>query len=103
MGKYTLECKMCGKHFENYNEKTLFCSRDCYREYVRITGKCKDIICPICKTKFKQKRPEQVFCSVECRAKSTENKKECKCEYCGELFYRLIKKESVVVTADFFF
>lgn len=94
MGKYTLECKMCGKHFENYNETTLFCSRDCYREYVRINGKCKDIICPICKTKFKQKRPEQVFCSVECRVKSTENKKECECEYCGELFYR---KESEVL------
>ena len=94
MGKYTLECKMCGKHFENYNKTTSFCSRDCYKKYIEQNGKCKDVICPICKTKFKQKRPEQVFCGVECRAKSTENKKECKCEYCGKLFYR---KESEVL------
>ena len=61
MGKYTLECKMCGKYFENYNKTTSFCSRDCYRKYMEKNGKCKDVICPICKTKFKQKRPEQVF------------------------------------------
>lgn len=94
MGKYTLKCKMCGKHFEHYNETALFCSRDCYREYIQQTKKCKDIVCCICQTRFRQKRPEQVFCSVECRAKSTENKRECQCEYCGELFLR---KESEVL------
>lgn len=89
MGKYTHECKMCGKQFDDYFKTANFCSRDCYYQYRRENGKLKEITCPICGKQFRQTYSKQMFCSVECRAKSTENKVECTCDSCGKAFFRI--------------
>lgn len=93
MGKYIHTCKMCGKEFENNYKNSQFCSKQCYSTYRRANGKCKSIICPICKKIFRQEHSSQIFCSIECRVKSTEDKCECICEFCGKQFSR--KKSEV--------
>jgi hypothetical protein len=94
MGKYTHQCINCGVSFENYFEEARFCCKKCYFEYKDKVRKTKEIECPICHKVFRQKRPEQIFCSVECRTKSTEDKEQCICEYCGKEFSR--KKSEVI-------
>ena len=88
MGKYTHKCKMCGKEFKTYDKNAQFCSKQCYFVYRKENGKLKDVVCPICKKVFRQVYSKQIFCSIECRTKSTEDKIECICEYCGNPFYR---------------
>lgn len=93
MAKYICKCKMCGKDFENYNKDSKFCSRKCYDEFRRENSKLKVRQCLMCGNNFQPSRSEQMFCSVECRIKSTENRIECICEYCGGIFER--KKSEV--------
>ena len=88
MAKYIHKCKMCKNEFENDYKDAKFCSKKCYYAYRKQNGKLRDVICPICKTPFRQKYAKQIFCSVECRVKSTENKLQCICEYCGKPFFR---------------
>ena len=82
------KCEFCGKDFEDYIKSTRFCSRSCYYDNRRKNSKSKELICQICNTLFKQSYSKQIFCSVECRVKSTEDKVECACDYCGSLFFR---------------
>lgn len=89
MAKYVHTCKMCEQEFENNNKNSQFCSKQCYLTYRRENGKLKDTICPICKKIFRPDHANQIFCSVECRVKSTENKYECVCEFCGKKFLRI--------------
>lgn len=89
MGKYIHKCEMCGQEFYDYCQVTRFCNRSCYDEYRAKNGKLKEIICPVCNNKFKQIYSKQTFCSIECRAKSTSNKIECACDYCGKTFFRV--------------
>lgn len=79
---------MCQKTFYSDYSDAKYCSKKCYTDFRHNNSKVKTIQCPICGKLFRQKRTNQVFCSVECRAKSTENKLECVCSYCGKVFYR---------------
>lgn len=88
MGKYILKCKMCDKEFENYNKNAKFCSKQCYLLYRKENGKLKNVTCPVCNKTFRQSCSGQIFCCVACRVKSTEDKLECVCEYCGRAFIR---------------
>lgn len=88
MGIYVHKCLYCGKQFEDYFENAKFCSKNCYHNYRRENGKLKTIKCPVCGTLFRQKYTKQIFCSVECRVKSTEDKIEYLCDFCGKSFLR---------------
>lgn len=92
MGKYNHVCKNCSKEFYDYFKETQFCSRECMNEFKRNNGKLKYKDCEICGKRFRPSYSGQVFCSVECRAKSTEKRVKCKCEFCGQLFFRIISE-----------
>lgn len=89
MGTYNHICKNCGKDFSDYSNNTQYCSRECMYEFKRNNGKLKYKYCEFCGEKFRPSYSGQIFCSVECRVKSTENKIECKCDFCGKTFYRI--------------
>lgn len=82
-------CKNCKKKFKGRSKDAKFCNRICYEEYRQMNRKTKRILCPVCNKEFQQIRPGQKFCSNECKIKSTENKVECVCEHCGEIFKRI--------------
>lgn len=89
MGKYNHICNNCKKEFSDYFENTKYCSRECMNKFKRNNGKLKYKNCKICGERFRPSYSGQIFCSVECRVKSTENKIECKCEFCGKSFFRI--------------
>ena len=79
---------MCGKEFENDYQNAKFCNKQCYENFRKENRKLKTRQCLICNKDFQPSYSGQVFCSVSCRVKSTENKVQCICEYCGKVFYR---------------
>ena len=78
-----LTCPTCLKQFDlpksdhriGEGQQTLYCSRECYKEWYRKKNKKA---CPICGNEFIAKRASQKVCSTECgrkyKSKNTEHK-----------------------------
>ena len=73
-----IECKWCGKPFDNsekYKMRKLYCSSDCYnesnRENARKNSKNKPVQeekeCECCGKKFVRIGRKQIYCTPECR------------------------------------
>lgn len=84
-------CENCGKPFQisqSIFENTRFCCKKCYEEFRQKNAlKNKKKICPICKKIFFSEN-DNTYCSRKCAGLSQQNRNQCRCEYCGELFNR---------------
>lgn len=90
-------CKTCGKEFQNKKQNSLFCSRECYTEYIKKNGGNKkerhliEVTCAECgKTEYvmPSRAKHYLCCSVECLGKYNSKKYTQKvtlvCPICGK-------------------
>lgn len=66
------KCNECGNVFQPHRQKTLFCSKNCFRRNKRNVLPEKS--CPICEKKFIPKQNNSTFCSRSCSGKSIYRK-----------------------------
>lgn len=88
-------CKNCSKPFiyDNTNRAGVFCSRECYRESIKISTK----ICLVCGKEYtpdrgtKDRWDESKYCSIDCLNKSKFKGSFVKCSNCGKELWRTPK------------
>ena len=78
---YTFRCEFCGEEFETYNNRQVFCCRDCAYESAkekRKKGKSDAPygygICRVCGKRFEKKNSTHKYCSSSCSEKAKRKK-----------------------------
>lgn len=74
MVDYKKKCKVCGKEYNSYRDKSKYCSWECYQKDVKLERRK----CPQCGKTFKPSWNGQIHCNIDCYAKSEKLKNNAK-------------------------
>lgn len=86
---YTLICNCCGKEYGSYNNKSKYCSDDCYNKQRSKKEKLNKLVCLYCGKTFETYQKDKKYCCKECATKSQTKKVYCSCDNCGK---EIVKK-----------